>query len=193
MYRYLLIEGKQNIDMYKTTIISLFSDFTRFTKIDVLDHQIWMYYEQDFDINLKDVILNLSQDTLSDFRLYQSYKYDSLKSMEDNRAFVTQKLEGIGFNLYVYIDDQIMVKHYLKSLDQSFQVNILKKYVQDKMMMDTVKIYLESNQNMSAAAKSLYIHRNTLIQRLDKFYQTTGFDVKKFIDGFLIYHLLLVK
>jgi DNA-binding protein Fis len=193
MYRYLLIESKQHIDIYKTTIISLFSDFTNFTKIEVFDHQIWMYYEQDFDINLKDVILNLSQDTLSDFRLYQSFKYESLKSMEENRMFISKKIEGIGFNSYAYLDDQIIVKHYLKSLDQSFKVNVLKKYAQDQMMIETVKIYLESNQNMSVAAKSLYIHRNTLIQRLDKFYQITGFDVKKFIDGFLIYHLLSVK
>ncbi len=193
MYRYLVIESKNNIDMYETTIISLFSEFINVTKIEVLDHQIWLFYEQDLEISLKDVILNLSQDTLVDFRLYQSYKYESLKKLEENRLFITKKLEEINFNSYIFIDDKIIVKYYLKTLDQSFKIQILKKYVTDQMMLDTVKTYLESNQNMSLAAKALYIHRNTLIQRLDKFYQATGFDVKKFIDGFLIYQLLLVK
>ena len=36
-------------------------------------------------------------------------------------------------------------------------------------MIDTIKVYLDSNLNMVNAAKTLYIHRNTLIQRLDKF------------------------
>jgi DNA-binding PucR family transcriptional regulator len=188
-----MIESKNNIENYETTIISLFSEFITFTKIQVLDHQIWLYYEQDLDISLKDVILNLSQDTLVDFRLYQSYKYETLKKLEENRLFITEKLKNIGFNLHIYIDDQVIVKHYLKILDNSFKFQMLKKYHQDQMMLDTVKTYLESNQNMSVAAKSLYIHRNTLIQRLDKFYQVTGFDVKKFIDGFLIYHIVLLK
>jgi DNA-binding protein Fis len=193
MYRYLVIESKNNIDMYETTIISLFSEFINVTKIEVLEHQIWLFYEQDLEISLKDVILNLSQDTLVDFRLYQSYKYESFKKLEENRLFISKKLEEINFNSYIFIDDKIIVKYYLKTLDQSFKIQILKKYVTDQMMLDTVRTYLESNQNMSLAAKALYIHRNTLIQRLDKFYQATGFDVKKFIDGFLIYHLLLVK
>ncbi|BCR36572.1 helix-turn-helix domain-containing protein [Mariniplasma anaerobium] len=193
MYSYLLIESKENIDAYQTTIISLFSEFINFTKIEVLDHQIWLYYEQELDISLKEVILNLSQDTLVDFRLYQSFKYDSLKKLEENRLFITQKLKDISFNSYVFMDDQIIVKHFIKTLDQTFKIQILKKYYLNQVMLDTVKTYLESNQNMSVAAKSLYIHRNTLIQRLDKFYQATGFDVKKFIDGFLIYQLLLIR
>jgi DNA-binding PucR family transcriptional regulator len=57
-------------------------------------------------------------------------------------------------------------------------------------MQESIKIYLESNQNMSLAAKKLYVHRNTLIQRLDKFHQTTGFDVRVFSDAYLIYHLM---
>lgn len=193
MYRYLVIESKKNIDMYKTTIISLFSEFINFTKIETLDHQIWLYYEHDIDISLKEVILNLSQDTLVDFRLYQSYKYDGLKKLEENRLFIADKLKDINFNSYIFIDDQIVVKYFLKTLDNTFKIQILKKYYLNQVMLDTVKTYLESNQNMSVAAKSLYVHRNTLIQRLDKFYQATGFDVKKFIDGFLIYQLLLVK
>lgn len=193
MYRYLVIESKKNIDSYETTIISLFSEFINFTKIEVLDHQIWLYYQHDLEISLKEVIINLSQDTLVDFRLYQSYKYESLKKLEENRIFISKKLEEISFNSYIFMDDKTIVKHYLKTLDQFFKIQILKKYYQSQMMLDTVKTYLESNQNMSVAAKSLYIHRNTLIQRLDKFYQETGFDVKKFIDGFLIYHILLVK
>jgi DNA-binding PucR family transcriptional regulator len=54
-----------------------------------------------------------------------------------------------------------------------------------------MKIFIEKNQNTSEAAKALYLHRNTLINRLDKFYRVTGFDLKKFEDAAIIY--LLIK
>ena len=193
MFRYIVIESKSNINIYEKTIISLFSEFMITTKIEVLERQIWIYFRQDFDTSLEDVIINLSQDTLADFRLYQSYQFDSIKSLEENRVFITEKLKSIEFNSYIFIDDHIILKHFLTSLNQPFRHHMLRKYNQDPVMLDTIKTYLESNQNMSVAAKSLFLHRNTLIQRIEKFYQATGFDIKKFIDGFLIYHLLLIK
>lgn len=193
MYRYLMIESKTDINIYETTIISLFSEFIEPLKIEILQNQIWMYYNQELDLSLKDVILNLSQDTLTDFRLYHSSKFDNLAELEINRLFIKQKLVLINFNAYVFIDNHVILKHFLKSLDASYKPQILKKYAYDNQMIETVKTYLESNQNMSVAAKALYVHRNTLIQRLDKFYHVTEFDVKTFIDGFLIYQLLLMK
>ncbi len=191
MYRYIAIETKENIDQYEQMITSLFSEVLHIDKVKVDQHILWIYFSHDIDISLKDVIINLSQDTLLDFRLYQSHYYESIHSLEDNLLFVEQKLKLINFNKYVFIDDHIIIKHFIKSLDASFKAYILKKYIDDQMMIETLKTYLETNQNMSRAAKDLYIHRNTLTQRLDKFYQVTGFDPRKFIDGFLLYSLLL--
>ena len=193
MYRYLMIESKEHIKLHETTILSLFSEFIKFDKVEVLKNQVWIYYQNDSDISLRDVVINLSQDTLVDFRLYQSYKFESLNQLEENRFFIEKNINDIHFNTYIFINDHIILKHNLKKLDQDFKKQILRKYHQDQMMINTVKMYLESNQNMSVSAKSLFIHRNTLIQRLEKFNQTTGFDVRKFTDGFLIYHLLLLK
>jgi DNA-binding PucR family transcriptional regulator len=50
--------------------------------------------------------------------------------------------------------------------------------------------YLECNQHALKASKALYIHRNTLMMRLDNFYEATGFDVRTFLDGFHMYYVL---
>lgn len=39
---------------------------------------------------------------------------------------------------------------------------------------------------MSETAKKLYIHRNTLLYRLDKFKNETGLDVRTFHDAVLV-------
>jgi sugar diacid utilization regulator len=44
---------------------------------------------------------------------------------------------------------------------------------------------------MITASKELFIHRNTLMMRLEKFNDATGFDMKSFKDGFLMYHLFI--
>ncbi|GJM80639.1 hypothetical protein HMSSN139_31350 [Paenibacillus sp. HMSSN-139] len=48
--------------------------------------------------------------------------------------------------------------------------------------------------NVSETAKRLYIHRNTLLYRMDKFKQETGLDVRTFNDAVLVkLELLLYK
>lgn len=47
----------------------------------------------------------------------------------------------------------------------------------------TANIFLESNLNISEAARKLFIHRNTLIYRLEKIHKTTGYDLKVFKDA----------
>lgn len=56
----------------------------------------------------------------------------------------------------------------------------------------TLKVFFEENLNVSEAAKQLYIHRNSLQYRLDKFYQRTGYDVRRFQDAHIVYQALQV-
>ena len=191
MYKYLIIESKSQIEQYEPMIVSLFSEFIDISDIIRKDNQLWIYYNHDIEISLKEVIINLSQDTLVDFRLYESYKYLLKEDLDRHVAFIEKKLKGINFNLYNYLDDHLILLHFIDQLDDTFKSYVFGKFIHDDMMIETIKTFLEHNQNVGYAAKALYVHRNTLTQRLDKFYQTTGFDLRKFMDGFIIYHLLL--
>lgn len=58
-------------------------------------------------------------------------------------------------------------------------LRILKKYDQenDTMLYSTLKKYLENEQNAVQTAKELFIHRNTLINRLSRIQQLTNLDL----------------
>ena len=43
--------------------------------------------------------------------------------------------------------------------------------------------FLENSLNISETARQLYVHRNTLVYRLDRFEKGTGLDVRKFEDA----------
>ncbi len=68
--------------------------------------------------------------------------------------------------------------------------SILKKYYNDIEMQNIIKVFLECDLNTSIAATKLYLHRNTLINKIDKFINETGYDVKKFKEAFIVYKVL---
>ncbi|MBQ8164590.1 MAG: helix-turn-helix domain-containing protein [Clostridia bacterium] len=59
-------------------------------------------------------------------------------------------------------------------------------------LLVTIKLFLENNQNISETSRALYVHRNTLIYRIDKFNKMTDRDCTKFEDGMLIGVALLI-
>ncbi|WP_059172902.1 CdaR family transcriptional regulator [Bacillus sp. FJAT-27445] len=60
-------------------------------------------------------------------------------------------------------------------------------FISDDEMFTTVKGFLENGSNASLAAKKLYIHRNTLQYRVDKFADKTGVSLKDFHSAFTVY------
>ncbi|WP_377891469.1 PucR family transcriptional regulator [Alkalihalobacillus sp. R86527] len=73
--------------------------------------------------------------------------------------------------------------HYLKTLIEP--VN------DDAELLKSIRAYLESNLNITLASKQLYIHRNSLQYRVDKFIERTGIDVKSFKGAVMVYLALL--
>jgi DNA-binding PucR family transcriptional regulator len=53
----------------------------------------------------------------------------------------------------------------------------------DSEMINTIEEFVNCGLNISDAARKLYIHRNTLIYRLDKIYKDTGFDIRNFKEA----------
>lgn len=56
-------------------------------------------------------------------------------------------------------------------------------------MRQTIDRFFECDLNLSEAARRLYIHRNTLVYRLDKLQKAVGLDLRRFDDA-VIYKLL---
>jgi hypothetical protein len=58
---------------------------------------------------------------------------------------------------------------------------------EDPELLNTIKIFLQHSSNVSLTAKKLYIHRNTLQYRLDKFTDKTGIQLKDFNSAVTVY------
>jgi hypothetical protein len=190
MKKYMIIETRQPIDQNQSTILSILSEYLEIEKLNILSNALIIYYQGDSMVSLFDIAVNMMTDILTDLRIYESYLFNDDETRELHVSFILKKLAQIPIIKHIYLDDKIILKALFKQIDQEHKEMILKKYINDTTMIETIKVYLESNQNMILAAKNLYVHRNTLIQRIDKFYQVTQFDIRKFLDAYLIYTLI---
>ena len=62
----------------------------------------------------------------------------------------------------------------------------------DEETLQTINKFFENNLNVSETSRQLYIHRNTLVYRLDKLQKTTGLDLRVFEDAITFKIALMV-
>lgn len=62
----------------------------------------------------------------------------------------------------------------------------------DEEVLTTVNRFFENSLNVSETSRQLFIHRNTLIYRLDKLQKATGLDVRVFDDALTLKIALMV-
>ncbi|MDR2899092.1 MAG: helix-turn-helix domain-containing protein [Clostridiales bacterium] len=63
----------------------------------------------------------------------------------------------------------------------------------DEETLTTVNKFFENNLNVSETSRQIYIHRNTLVYRLDKLQKMTGLDLRNFDDAIVFKITLMVS
>lgn len=61
----------------------------------------------------------------------------------------------------------------------------------DQELVKIIKKYLENNSNASLSAKELYMHRNSLQYKIDKFIEHSNIDIKTFQGAIAVYFIII--
>ena len=143
-------------------------------------------FDQNDDISFEEVVNFINYELMIPAKVFKGRSF----AKEDEMMELIDMVDNASFNLekkQLFTETDLVIhglgdKEYLKKL-------ILKKYYQDDML-DIIRVYLNNNMNISLSAKQLYMHRNTMMNKIDKFIEVTGYNIKEFKDAFIIYHLL---
>ena len=110
-----------------------------------------------------------------------------------NEAFAkcNEKISvAIKFNLEIDIlgERDIIFEEIVESIGSLKKEELIHEFHKgfkkiDTEMIKTIDIFFKSGLNLSEASKELYIHRNTLIYRIDKIEKYTGFDIRNFNEA----------
>ena len=63
----------------------------------------------------------------------------------------------------------------------------------DHETLFTIQRFFENNLNVSETSRKLFVHRNTLVYRLEKIKKITGLDLREFEDAIVFKVALMVK
>jgi carbohydrate diacid regulator len=84
-----------------------------------------------------------------------------------------------------------MPKHKLQEFLDILEDQEAKSMFADAEMIATAEEFLHTSLNVSETSRNLYMHRNTLMYRLDKIERSTGLDIRKFQDA-MTFRLIII-
>lgn len=105
---------------------------------------------------------------------------------ESEKSIVDYNHLGIGRLIY-----QLPTTLCRLFLNEVFKEGVLETI--DSETMITIQKFFENNLNVSETSRQLFIHRNTLVYRLDKIQKITGMDLRKFDDAIYFKVAMMVK
>jgi len=76
-------------------------------------------------------------------------------------------------------------------LQEVFQAGALESLDRESLM--TIQSFFENNLNVSETSRKLFVHRNTLVYRLEKIKKLTGLDLREFEHAIIFRVALMVK
>jgi carbohydrate diacid regulator len=63
----------------------------------------------------------------------------------------------------------------------------------DHETLFTIQKFFENNLNVSETSRKLFVHRNTLVYRLEKIRKLTGLDLREFDDAIIFKVAMMVN
>lgn len=113
-------------------------------------------------------------------------------ALEASKVFDSEKLivsyENLGIARLVYQLPTTLCKIFLKEVFRNGSIESL-----DQETLFTIQRFFENNLNISETSRKLFIHRNTLVYRLDKIKRLTALDLREFDDAIVFKIALMVR
>lgn len=123
--------------------------------------------------------------------LARSFK-EAQTALEVGKVFDTDKVivsyDNLGIARLIY--------HLPTTLCETFLAEVFKRgsiEALDHETLFTIQRFFENNLNVSETSRKLFVHRNTLVYRLEKIKKLTGLDLREFDHAIIFKIALMVK
>ena len=123
--------------------------------------------------------------------LARAYK-EAQVAIDVGKVFDTEKsiinYENLGIGRLIYQLPTTLCEMFLQEVFKKNPIDSL-----DQETLFTINKFFENNLNVSETARKLFVHRNTLVYRLEKIKKLTGLDLREFDDAITFKVALMVK
>ena len=123
--------------------------------------------------------------------LADSYK-EAQTAIEVGKVFDTEKsimhYENLGIGRLIYQLPTTLCEIFLSEVLKKNSIDSL-----DQETLFTINKFFENNLNVSETSRKLFVHRNTLVYRLEKIKKLTGLDLRQFDHAIVFKVALMVR
>ena len=123
--------------------------------------------------------------------LSQAYR-EARIALEVGKVFDTEKdiisYDNLGIGRLIYQLPTTLCELFLNEVFKKESINVL-----DSETIYTIQKFFENNLNVSETSRKLFVHRNTLVYRLDKIKKLTGLDLREFDDAIIFKVAMMVN
>ena len=123
--------------------------------------------------------------------LARAYK-EAQVAIEVGKVFETEKninsYENLGIGRLIYQLPTTLCEMFLQEVFKKGSLESL-----DRETLMTIQAFFENNLNVSETSRKLFVHRNTLVYRLEKIRKLTGLDLREFEHAITFKVALMVK
>ena len=113
-------------------------------------------------------------------------------AIEVGKVFETDKsvihYESLGIGRIIYQLPTTLCEMFLSEVFKKNPIESL-----DQETLYTINKFFENNLNVSETSRKLFVHRNTLVYRLEKIKKLTGLDLREFDHAIVFKVALMVK
>ncbi len=113
-------------------------------------------------------------------------------ALEVGKVFDTEKpivsYNHLGIARLIYQLPTTLCEMFLKEVFRKGSIDSL-----DHETLFTIQRFFENSLNVSETSRKLFVHRNTLVYRLEKIKKITGLDLREFEDAIVFKVALMVK
>lgn len=203
------IEEKNDLSVF-SIIQNLFPDKTKDFVININETDIALVKEVKNNIDSKDleklarsiadslgqeyythVLVGIGTTVVGIKDLARSFK-EAQVSLEVGKVFDTEKsivrYDNLGVARLIYQLPTTLCEMFLHEIFKRSSIDSL-----DSETLFTIQKFFENNLNVSETSRKLFVHRNTLVYRLEKIKKLTGLDLREFDDAIVFKVALMVK
>lgn len=130
-------------------------------------HNINFYQSDCYKINNE-----ISHAFLAEYELYQKYRNTAKLMVQPHDLLLQYMIQNL--NLYEGYS------HFVEKFGEI-----------PYDLLEVAKVYMENNFNISVGAKVIYMHRNTFMNKLERFIQLSGLNIKEFRDALIAYLIII--
>lgn len=123
--------------------------------------------------------------------LARAYK-EAQVALEVGKVFETEKnivsYENLGIGRLIYQLPTTLCEMFLQEVFKNGSLESL-----DRETLMTIQCFFDNNLNVSETSRKLFVHRNTLVYRLEKIRKLTGLDLREFEHAITFKVALMVR